>query len=74
MHMEWHFYQVTHENLLVEYKVDFAVLVNHMEHKTIRGETSIVRLLILDITYPGCRNRISNTNKITLTYSNHVRL
>ena len=35
MHQEHDANQVAHEDLLVEYKVDFAVLVNHMEHKEV---------------------------------------
>lgn len=37
MHWQWDFYQVSYEDLLAEYKVDFEVLVNHTEHKTVRG-------------------------------------
>lgn len=35
MYRELDFDQVAHEDQLMECKVDFAVLVNHMEHKTV---------------------------------------
>ncbi|MCY6488054.1 hypothetical protein, partial [Actinobacillus pleuropneumoniae] len=37
MHRKWDFDQVAYEDLLVKYKVDFELFVNHMEHKTIGG-------------------------------------
>lgn len=37
MHQKRDFDQVAYEDLLVEYKVDFEVLLNHMEHKTVGG-------------------------------------
>jgi len=45
MHREYNFDQVAHEDLPVEYKVDFTVLVNHMEDKTIGGVSRLCKFV-----------------------------